>query len=521
MNATDWLNYWQAQQKPEGRKADWLDSAGTALGAGIGFLAGGPPGAMAGASLGGAAGGTAENAANGGVTLQDLMRLGMAAGPVAMPFNLGFAAGGAVPDVTDPMFQQAAFGPPPQQQAATPQGPVIRTPQDVADFMRGLEASMGAMPGGTFTPEAPKHPTLEMLASVVPDVVKALPAPRQTNSVNKTLGAWLPAAATTFSAPINYGKAQREERNKKGSEAAKALADHRWSVARSLVDSLDTQRGMANTINPEHKPTGEDQPVPADVLAAYGNPKGVKTYRELSAWKSSPDAPKQDAAGQLGETDATDIAKALVEYRLPPPNQRSLYTRDGLRIAKAFNKISGGGSLVSLANRFQAEQAWVRARNNGPQLRILQNSNAVEHMMDNVDVLTNDLQKSLPLAKGRYKTVNKAFMRAAKEGIYGPETAAKAQALEAAINDAAGELGSVIMNGNTPTDNALRMAKSNLEGDWSAEVLHKMTKLAKQNIQFRRMAMNVPVQGSMLWGQEQQFQDGNGGFFDQIGVGGN
>ena len=238
MNATDWLNYFQAQGgKPEERKADWLDSAGTVLGAGIGFLAGGPPGAMAGASLGGAAGGAAENAANGGVTLQDLMRLGMAGGSMAMPFNMGgnYALGGMV---NDPMFQQAAFGPPANAQ----QGPAIRSPQDVAEFMRGMEEAINGMPGSTFTPEQPKHPTLEMLASVVPQVVSALPKPRETKSVNKTIGAWLPAASTAFAGPINYGKAQRDERNKKGSEAAKALADHRWSIAKSMTDALDTPR---------------------------------------------------------------------------------------------------------------------------------------------------------------------------------------------------------------------------------------------------------------------------------------
>ena len=315
MNATDWLNYWQQQAgQDQKRKADWLDLAGTGVGAVGGFMVGGPAGAMAGAQLGNSVGSTAENAVNNGLTTQGVLSgikdAGSAWGGLQDAMNMkrardmwnmfqdtggltipGFASGGMV-DPTDPMFQQAAFGPPAQPQAAAPQGPAIRSPQDVADFMRGLEDAMGAMPGGSFTPEAPKHPALEMLASVVPQVAAALPKPRQTNSVNKTIGAWVPAAATAFSAPINYGKAQREERNKRGSEAAKALADHRWSVARSLVDSLDTQRAGAATGKTEPKnvtlPDGTTVPMTPGVASLIAK-KGLGMAPTAKAGVTKPE----------------------------------------------------------------------------------------------------------------------------------------------------------------------------------------------------------------------------------------
>lgn len=326
MNATDWLNYFQAQGgKPEERKADWLDSAGTVLGAGIGFLAGGPPGAMAGASLGGAAGGAAENAANGGVTLQDLMRLGMAGGSMAMPFNMGgnYALGGMV---NDPMFQQAAFGPPANAQ----QGPAIRSPQDVAEFMRGMEEAINGMPGSTFTPEQPKHPTLEMLASVVPQVVSALPKPRETKSVNKTIGAWLPAASTAFAGPINYGKAQREDRNKKGSEAAKALADHRWAIAKSMTDNLDAQRAGAQP----------QEVLSIDEATKMGHPEWAGMRREDVRLKLAGEPKPKDEASPTAKLNSINT---LVDNMRQDADIRDFgVVRDNYRRVERMSKMGNG-----------------------------------------------------------------------------------------------------------------------------------------------------------------------------------
>lgn len=278
MNGQDWLNYWQAQAAGDGekRKADWLDAVTGALGAGVGLMAtgGNPAGAMAGWGIGKSVGSVGENAVNHTLTPGNVMGDAMGGIGAYSGYQNGMTpispqGGGTQPDLPMPMpgggpgedllarllgqYPMMGFADGGEVQPQQPQGPVIRSSQDVADFMKGLEEAINGMPGSTYTPERVNHPTLEMLASVVPDVVKALPAPRQTNSVNKTVGAWLPAAATTFSAPINYGKAQREERNKKGSEAARELANRRWAAAKSMVDSLDTQRVGAATGKTEPK----------------------------------------------------------------------------------------------------------------------------------------------------------------------------------------------------------------------------------------------------------------------------
>lgn len=355
MNGQDWLNYWQAQAAGDGekRKADWLDAVTGALGAGVGLMAtgGNPAGAMAGWGIGKSVGSVGENAVNHTLTPGNVMGDAMGGIGAYSGYQNGMTpispqGGGTQPDLPMPMpgggpgedllarllgqYPMMGFAEGGEVQPQQPQGPVIRSSQDVADFMKGLEEAINGMPGSTYTPERVNHPTLEMLASVVPDVVKALPAPRQTNSVNKTVGAWLPAAATTFSAPINYGKAQREERNKRGSEAAKALAEHRWSVAKSMVDSLDTMKSLTGS-------GGSADQLTPEQYDAMGVPPQFRTSAGYKAWLGNRARSDQNV-GRLALAARTN--KDIAQF----PDIRDSYAR--IKDAAASGWKTGVGDMA-------------------------------------------------------------------------------------------------------------------------------------------------------------------------------
>ena len=197
MTGQEWLQYFiENDPKAKKRKGDWLDLAGTGLGAGIGLLLGGPAGAAGGAQLGGAIGGTAENAVN--KTLSPGNVLGAAQQGVggyqgmmgerdesqgrgvleqllAAGFPMGFAEGGVVPEAA---------------------------PDPYALLERMLAEQEGALGAGPQLQQFKQasHPGWEALGQIAGDVLSKLPPPRQTASSNKTIGAYMPALGAAAAA---------------------------------------------------------------------------------------------------------------------------------------------------------------------------------------------------------------------------------------------------------------------------------------------------------------------------------
>lgn len=531
MTGQDWLAYWQAKGggEDEKRKADWLDLAGTGLGAGAGLVLGGPAGAMAGAQLGGAVGGAAENAVNhtltpgnvlgaaqqavggyGGMT--DAMDTAQGKSLVQQladaGFFAGFAAGGAVPDPNNDMWMQAALGG--GQPTAQAGGPAVGSPDDVVEFMRGIEDGMKAMPGDmSFTPEQPKHPTLEMLANVVPQVVKALPAPRQTNSVNKTIGSWAPALATAFSAPINYAKDQREARNKAGSEAAKALADHRWSLAREVVSRVGVGGDKSRAV-------GEmEQPVSADALKAIGAPSWVKTQRDLNTYQEERRR-VEDAARRSGEAAQKAADKADAEAmqeadddryaqlvasfkenpKVPMTGRTALHAQS-LRL-KIDEALKGTGY-----SRGELEQLWDEAdrfskTGNSQRFAALRASaqtfaahlRSLRSFYETFDskyrAAKKEAQKN-PLKFGNIPKLNAGLFSAAQAGLLGDDAASQAAAIAPFFDVVQNELPLVLASGYAPQkeqyDEAKKLLSAKLGPGANAARLKSLEEVVDQRLE--------------------------------------
>lgn len=283
MTGQEWLDYFMADQQKK-RKNDWMDMAGTGLGAGIGMLVGGPAGAVAGSQIGGAAGGLGEAASNkeltpggvvggvaqgvggyGGLTKaidqKKLMELLAQMGGQPM----GFAGGGVVPG-----FEGAGMDPLLQ---------LLRAAQPQADPYAGMTAEqvVGEPPAQPQYAQA-RHPGWEMAASILGDVMGKLPAPRQTNSSNKTIGAYMPAAGAAVGGVPAYLQGQREAANKplreeylnKRKEYDRGLTDVRVAMLKRKM-GLDKADGAGSELSPEQ-------------FEALGVPEQYRTKAGYDAW---------------------------------------------------------------------------------------------------------------------------------------------------------------------------------------------------------------------------------------------
>lgn len=147
--------------------------------------------------------------------------------------------------------------------------------------------------------------------------------------------------------------------------------------------------------------------------------------------------------------------------------------------------------LAGAATDWTATQKHIASMNSSSQLKLNQSINALPEMLDKVDALAAQFKG------GRFPILNKANLAAAKAGAYGSDVAVVANQLSAQIADVTADLGNVYMGGNSPTDHALDLAAKSLSADWDEKVLHKMTDLARSNVQIRQNSIrNTGVAGA-------------------------
>lgn len=182
-----------------------------------------------------------------------------------------------------------------------------------------------------------------------------------------------------------------------------------------------------------------------------------------------------------GESDITKIADAI-EAGIQPPDVKGLY-RFG---APVRAELSRRGFDLTTANReWGAVQRHMSSLNGPQQTRLRQSIDFAYHSLDQIEDLYNQWQRVGP-ASG-LRLLNRGALATAKQ-LPG-EAGAIAQGLEGQINDLVESLGSVYMGGNTPTDNAFKLASANLSGNWNEETFKKSLALVRNNLKMRQNAM--------------------------------
>jgi hypothetical protein len=227
-----------------------------------------------------------------------------------------------------------------------------------------------------------------------------------------------------------------------------------------------------------------DPNTPASVMQGI-MPVVEKGYAVDQAAQSRREAARLRAGDPEGPEN---IAQAIINGD-QPPILTGMYGKAPL-IRAALAKQ--GFNLSSAQQEWNATQRHLATMNGPQQTRLQQAVDFTSQSVDNVEQLYNQWKKSGVSTGSRL--FNSAALSVAKQ-LPG-QAGADAQALEGQINDLVGELSNVYMGGNSPTDQAIKLAKANLSADWNEATFTKAIQQVRNSLRMRQNAMrSAPTLG--------------------------
>lgn len=224
-------------------------------------------------------------------------------------------------------------------------------------------------------------------------------------------------------------------------------------------------------------PASANRPFTPDERKAFGIPDDQAGYMDA---KGVPHYLGSSLSGTPSEDDATAIAKGIASGDIPPTSisKNSKYNAPVTAIL-----AKQGTNVAQLTTDWNATQRFYSALDNNAQVRLRQNIGTLQGTLGTVRDLANQWNA------GGYPLLNAATRQAALQGALGPDANKIAVLLGQQIADVTGEMGSVLMGGNSPTDHALDLASQNLSADWSYPTLTAALDQLDQNIAFRKNAI--------------------------------
>ncbi len=255
--------------------------------------------------------------------------------------------------------------------------------------------------------------------------------------------------------------------------------------------SVETLRQMAAD---KEKPAANEPTVTIRTVDKNGRPvERVMTRSQALAEGQFPSQPRAaqggGAAGAPSEYDNIKTAIAGMKDGTLPPQMPGRASKDYTAIMAEAKRQ--GFDLSGAVTDWTATQAHIKTLNGAQQTRLNQAIGALPDLLDSVDELSKKWDN------GRFPVLNRANLALAKNGAFGKEAASLANQLTTQIADVVGDLGTVYMGGNSPSDHGIELAKTALSADWDRKVLHDMVGLAKKNVQIRQNSIrNVGVQGA-------------------------
>jgi hypothetical protein len=258
----------------------------------------------------------------------------------------------------------------------------------------------------------------------------------------------------------------------KGSRDTRLAAMPKFGTRSQESDIFNEQTGEVTDYGTPKTP----QPTLASlaVLAAQGDKGAQAAIRILKP-------PKDGTAGEQSKADIADAVQGMIDGNVPPLLPGRASTAYTAMLAEAQRR---GYNLAGAATDWMATQKHIATMNGSQQLRLNQAINALPELLDSVEGLAKQWDA------GRFPILNKANMVAATNGAYGKDAAIIANKLKTQIADVVGDLGSVYMGGNSPTDHAMKLAETALNENWDHDVLISMVQQAKSNVHIRKNSIN-------------------------------
>lgn len=242
----------------------------------------------------------------------------------------------------------------------------------------------------------------------------------------------------------------------------------------------------------------QKQPAPPkDMTAKAGTVNGKPTWaiQTDQGW-IDPETRKpihgfqpQQPAGVATPTDVSDIAHGVMSGQLPPDLKEYGY-RDRSAIAAELKRQ--GFDLTKATQDWTATQKYLATLNGSQQTRLRQAVESTKGYLSQVEDIYNQWQKVGPTSG--WKAFNKGSLAVAKQ-LPG-EAGNLAHRLDARIADLTSDLGTVYKGGNSSTDESLKLAAKNLEGDWNEKTFKDAIADIRNSIVIRENSLKLPSAGT-------------------------
>ena len=479
--------------KKESTFSKVVDPAASAVGAAAGFLltSGNPAGAIAGAKIGHSVGNAAQAASNGQLTPETAAAdtAGAYKGWQAMS-PLFFAEGGMVPTGDQWDFLQQAI-----ERSQMPQEP--RTQPDMTQMPGLLQQAAGPpIPDPKF--QTAKHPTLEMLATIIPQVLAAMPKPVKPN--NRAIGTWLPAIGTAMAAPAAYARGKRDAANAAARNTYDAQVEARNKIMAGAAPSIAARLSQEPKPAPA-TPYDEQLMDEARAIAITGDKrwagKSLKDYNayldRIKAFKTGGGTAGNGTSGGAGKFDdkTKALGDAIAEGRVPPSALGSRMTQQSRPLWEYLaTKMDANGvplDVAKMVREWEAGGKFLGAMNS--RISIQQRGAAVTlfNTLDAYDKIVDSVGSRVP--QGPNRPMNELIQVIGRNSnLYGPEANSMLRQLSGADKTIVSELAQVLSAGGVPTDEARRLAAQEVNQYWGKMPVKKALQQIKHFTRLRLQA---------------------------------
>ncbi len=251
----------------------------------------------------------------------------------------------------------------------------------------------------------------------------------------------------------------------------------------------------------DRRMVGGTEVVPATPLPRNidpNSPEGIAAARAKAATPRVPDytignvrysgetnkplvtGPPQASANSTGTNDVKDTAAGIAEGMISPQISQSVSFRDRTAVSAELKRLG--------YNQAEAERDWkainkhLSTLNGAQQERLRQAISFTYDTVPQIEAAYAEWKKQAGVSG--FKVLNKGNLAAMKQLPGAPGSAATN--LEALIADFTSELGTVYKGGNSSTDESLKLAAKNLEGNWNDQTFSDAIKRIRQSLKIRQ-----------------------------------
>lgn len=209
----------------------------------------------------------------------------------------------------------------------------------------------------------------------------------------------------------------------------------------------------------------------------------------ISGDRVKPIPPASSGTAPGVKEDADEIAAGIIDGTQPPDLTGLSRGGAAIKVRAALHRQKF--DLVQATSDWKATQKYLSTLEGPQQVRLRQAVTFTRESLEPIRSLAAEWDNARILKGGKLVPLNKLELDAAVNGAYGEKAASIATRLQSQINDVVSELATVYKGGNSPTDEGLKLAASNLKGQWSKKVLLDNLDQVEKNLGYRSNSIKL------------------------------